>query len=135
MGLPVETALRGAMGRRVRVRYGDPRTGEDCLEEHGTLGTVVDEGGLALRHSARSLQVSLLDLSRVLMVFTSDGKTELWRHKKWHLPKIRVEGLRVFKNGKEHRRFLDEKALRKWLAAAEAPRVASQARQPTGDLA
>ena len=100
--------------QRIRIFYGDPKTGRDYGEEHWTMGYVGRSTGPVkiplLVYSTRSYGGPGLSESSIVRI-TVD-KRNLYVHPKYHC-NVTVKGNEVYLNGKIHARAkTHEKAMK-----------------------
>lgn len=119
-----------AKGRRIRVRYGDPKTGRDWLEEHDVEGTVGRSTGEKkvplLIHNRRSLGgAAMLDHCVVRIIDRPSGFVH-YSHPKYHRPTLTVRKSRkagfaedVLADGTVHARFRKPGQAARWVRKME----------------
>lgn len=96
--------LRGTP-TRIRLFYGDPQTGADWGEWSNVSGRVSMSTGrqpvYLLVNNARSLGGDAVSLGSVLRIITKGrgGIVELYRHPKYQIPNITVQGSEVLRDG------------------------------------
>lgn len=87
-------------GQRIRVFYGDPKTGRDWGEEWGTMGYIGRSGGsvkipLIINNSRSFGGPGLLEGSIVRITV---NRRNVYIHPKYHID-LAVKGNNVYKNG------------------------------------
>lgn len=80
-------------GDPIRIFYGNEQTGEDWLEEFGAIGKISRSFGplriplMLLEDDIGGLPISSENIVKLVDVNTGDI---LWKHKKYHLPELRI---------------------------------------------
>ena len=123
----VKTALLRAKesGKRVRIWYGNAKTGKAWLEEYGVEGYVGNSTGplkvAILCYNSRSTGGgAILDHCIVRIRFTRGGT--LYCHPKFSMPELSIVksdlpeyAVRVLVDGSTHARFKNESQARHWV--------------------
>lgn len=94
-------ALNAAMKsrKRVRIYYGNQKTGECNLDEFDIMGYVGRSTGKykipILCNNSRSMGGSPIADSLILRITMSAGKEELYKADNFHFPQLKVEGRQI----------------------------------------
>lgn len=110
-------------GQRLRIFYGDAKTGKDWCEEWGTMGYIGRSTGQVkiplLVNNTKSYGGSAI-LTGCIVRITLD-KRDIYRHPKYHIGKITLKPspypelpYGVWINGKNHANFKTAEKAQKW---------------------
>ena len=110
--------------QRIRLFYGDRKTGKDWIEEYDTMGYVVRSANFnnvpLLVSNNRSMGGSYILLDSIVRI-TIDKRT-VYQHPKYHIGKIEIRpspyqgySYGVFINGENHANFKTKEKAEKWV--------------------
>lgn len=114
-------------GTRLRLHYGDDKTGRDWLEENDVTGRVGRSSGSVkipiLLHNSRSMGGGGILDGSIVKIRAARGGAVLWQHPKYHLPRIQLRddlsarlAWIVLSDGSTHAAFHTEADRTRWLA-------------------
>jgi hypothetical protein len=103
----LEQSLNSKRGQRIRIFYGDEKTGRDWLEEHDTIGFIGRSTGsikipLLIKTSNSYGGGALLDDNIVKITI---DKTTVYQHPNYHTGSIEIKDKSVFVNGENVANF------------------------------
>lgn len=112
--------------KRLRIFYGDSKTGRDWMSEYNVIGTVGRSTGTMkiplLIASTRSYGGGAISTSSIVRLMDVKNKSELWSHPFYHQPAIETcesghasvpFGIKV--HGKEHANFKTDTQRSRWI--------------------
>jgi hypothetical protein len=100
-------------GQRIRIFYGDTKTGRDWLEEYGTIGTVSRSTGSIkiplLVANKRSIGGASILENNIVRITTKDSAgiiKDVYKHSEYHTPEFKIhdygETFSVYADGRAH---------------------------------
>ena len=128
----LEAARQDGRLSRIRLSYGDAKTGKDWLEEHDVEGYVGRSTGrdkvpLLLANSKSTGGGAILDQC-IVRIRTASSLLTIWKHPNYHHGCFKGPGgeiilpstekgfaCEIYVDGKVHARFKSREAARKWL--------------------